>query len=451
MPIPVRTNSVRADHSIHKRIHGTSSSTKTDTDHKKNDPTSAQQPGLENKQDDIETSSALPQRTHAAPKGKLPVARAAVQHARGNSVSTAHCTPNTNTAVEPTTSRIAIPQTKATGVKGFHSRHTSTSSIPFPHSRVGDLTSIAESTSNVSHSTSRVMPTLKPQFNNYQQHFSPKKPKQPTAKSFSTIATTADQRESADAPSLVEDHPLKVELLQLALVYEGSEKGLNKYKASIRSDAERRYGQVALLYGTVSKLERDHQQAMSTSVLKEWLLASELRSEGRDVQVLSNCIEQLELLINPSGQLTRSLDKYEVWFRSVTEILRERQGTDITVSSNRQSVPTIGQRWASTMHVLQEEVRGCLSLLETLPRPLMTGELSTIEQAIDLHCSLARFLLKQMDVSMQTVTLVMRQEENWITDALTCALSEFARVEQRGAPVYTGGIWDTDKAASSSA
>lgn len=245
-------------------------------------------------------------------------------------------------------------------------------------------------------STSGAKPVLKPSFNTFQQHYSPKRPAR---------APAAPSAEAVEAENLLrsETSHLQNELLQLLLLREDALVVQEEWKQSARIKLEKRFEQVLAQYQATIDANRDAQRQVNHRALDGWL-----DSMGEDfflqtIETISRAVQLISDITAPGGRYTRLIEEFETWAAQVSS--REEDTKRGVYDEDNAASISLPAAWNEQLLVVEGELGLCRREWKKLP---IVDQASGLGKMLSGH----RILLDDMILELKTLREIQSRVES---------------------------------------
>jgi hypothetical protein len=358
----------------------------------------------------LQTVLQTSQASRDTPLSAIPTGIRSTAHQRSQSVTTRSAA---NQARASDTSRAAVP--------------SATARRPAETSSVSRSSLISRSTS-VSH---RQPTTLKAPFNTYQQRFSPKKPIQSSYPTTHSAQTVVDASTPQIADAYDQSSPLAAELLQLAIVHQGSRATLHRYEKSAGSHLLALESEASSLERAVDLLEQQKQADLNAQALAEWTQET-VESVGINrLRDLSFCINELSAMNSPDGSFRQCMEEFDAWVQSANGIVSRQD----TILASFLAEP-LDAMWKNRAKELEDRLQICRRLLDDLGM-CQADSRSAVYCTLEYHIRLCNVMASSLaEAQALSSALVLRQEQ-WLQDQITDV------VAGKGSKplAWRGGVW----------
>lgn len=284
--------------------------------------------------------------------------------------------------------------------------------------------------------TSNLSAVPRPNFDTYKQHFSPQKGKQPVSTTTSKGATSTSG--SAVACS---DHPrFNDELLQLALLHEGSTAALQSYQTTIKSHLQSHYADLERKYQQIESRERDRHARENLRGLRRWINENTGGGEeGFDsLSVLVECVQELDEMNKDHGAFAVAMRQFNDWQTKATCVTSSRADTETDITL--QFVVPLGSEWSHAIEFIERRVRICIKTLRVFEK---RDEDATIGTMIAMFSTFSEQVLQEISICKRLERLILQQQQQWIDWSIEKALMT---VENEGLqdhrPTQRRGVWE---------
>lgn len=304
-----------------------------------------------------------------------------------------------------------------------------------PGSSSGHSNSTREPTAPRHTRTASALPSLqaRPQFNTYQQHYSPKKnfaPKPPTSSFLPSASATkhasslTSSAESAQPSADIVRQ--QTELLQLHLLHAAATPCLASFERSAERKLRKRFNALAKRCDTVKQGERDARTANNVKALKEWGTASGAGGLTENLQVLGSVMREVAALTgsgNTNNEDKDSAGRFDVailmfmrWIAWVEEVWGRR-----TIQSNGSAdedvdvLQPLEQSWFAEVGALERRAAMLLRELDSLDSPAPGSSVDNVlrsikEQLVGMN--------EELRIARKIVDGIMGKEMKWLDERI---------------------------------
>jgi hypothetical protein len=426
MPIPTRSRSLRTA--------STQAQGKQQHEHATNEPIASRSiPSVAQQASKI----ARPQQTE---KRSIPLP---TSHGRSQSTSTfgfqaiprtSQASKNTALSALPTGIRNAAHQrsqsvtTHPAASQGRAPDNSRVATAPKAARQPADTSSISKIAS-VSH---RQSATLEAPSNTYQQRFGPKKAAQASSSTTRNAKAAVDVGTS-EVPN-VYDHSrlIAAELLQLAVVHQGSDTTLHRYEESAGSRLVALETEAKSLERAVDLLEQQKQADLNAQALSEWMQEKVESGGFNRLRDLSFCINELSAMNGPDGSFRQCMEEFDAWIQSANGIVSHED----TILASHLAEP-LDSVWRNRAKELEDRLQTCRRLLDNIGMCPAGYSMSAVYCTLVCHNRLCDVMASSLaEAQALSSALVLRQEQ-WLQDQITDV------VAARGSkPLASrGGVW----------
>lgn len=287
--------------------------------------------------------------------------------------------------------------------------------------------------------TTSALPSLqsRPQFNTYQQHYSPKKnfaPK-PATSSFLPSSSAASKHVSTHAltsptePSSVSADLLKqqMELLQLHLLHTEAGPCLASFEASAEQKLRKRFNSLARRYEAVRQGEQHARTARNVMALQEWGAVSGPGGLAENVQVLGSVLREVAALSESrsrrngegeaEGRFDAAMAMFMRWIAWVEEVWARRTSNEGNAEGGNgfDIIEQLPQSWFADVATLQRRVATLLRDLDALDIPTPG---SSIDEIISTMKEQLIGMIEELRVAKKIVEEVMEKEMRWVDEGI---------------------------------
>ncbi|KIX05380.1 uncharacterized protein Z518_06252 [Rhinocladiella mackenziei CBS 650.93] len=409
------------------------------------------------------TTKPIPPGQDNVPRPGLPRpvsanASSVTSHTRSHSTTSARKAPSSSaTSVAPLTSQLPSKNVDSSSAPKSHSRTLSASTQPTNTQSRGLHGAIPNPTrpvfkASITSSSSDKATLRKPDFNTYNQHYSPKKTKpvappnndktpRVTQLTVSHYGTTGTCSVGA-TPDIVR---LQDELLQLSLVQETSATTLHAYEDSVRSQLKAATEDLKNQSSALTALEGYRQGKLNAHAVTSWLQGNEnaARTTSDRLLLLAHCVGELYEVTKDDGPLDTLMREFDKWhsYASSRSPNRANHGN----RALEDFLTPLDPQWSASAVSLRDRIKACAASLDHLNKPIAS---SSIGLLIRMHSMLAEGILQEIEVCRDLESLILLQEQAWIEASTTRALSETEKHYGAQVSQVTNrkGIWDTRKA-----
>ncbi|KAK3701668.1 hypothetical protein LTR37_015320 [Vermiconidia calcicola] len=246
-------------------------------------------------------------------------------------------------------------------------------------------------------------PTMRPNFNTYQQHYSPVKsalPKAPVPPSKAVKpAATAD----TDLAMTFDVTMQQIELLQLSLLHQASSKCMRDYTTSAKQKLGRKHTRLRKDYESLRATELVHQRVANLSALEIWCRDPGMLVEN--LQILSLVYSDLTALMEEGSRHGDVVSIFELWMNDAEAL---EPGTFI------QPLP---DDWKAAHASICLKLRSTQRNLGVLPPAHASGdEGSAIEMVLKGCKTLVDGMLKELEIMVRLERELLAREKTRIEE-----------------------------------
>lgn len=265
----------------------------------------------------------------------------------------------------------------------------------------------------------------KPQFNTFQQQYSPKKlapaPK-PSISSLSTAAGEGTGNNTTHGGTSLPTHvpPLQVELLQLHLLHSQALRAKQNWETSADEQCRKLHASVKRTYQAVLSAEREIQRARNAAAIEQF--ASDIKACNSrydfptQVQMLSRVMQTvMELTKARDGRYNLAVREFEEWSHHAMEIRIQRSQS--ATKAEVQFIESLSDAWRNEVAALSAKLELCARELDCLEiRDLMAGEedASALVRAFKGHKVLVHSMVEELDAIAKIEAEMMTMEREWV-------------------------------------
>ena len=343
-----------------------------------------------------------------------------------------------------------------------HTRHRSTQ---IDGSRLATQAGSKQGESNPpTPTTSSAVKSGKPQFNTFQQHYSPRKPSKPSSSTTATAKTVSPpDPDLLLASSRPEIAALQTELLQLHLTHSSSIQTQTQWKISAEKQLQQRYKSVAGTYRSVLSSERDAQRHINIKALRDLSDNSNRHSGGRhdfteQLQILSRTVQDVADLTDPrGGRYTSVLREFEEWIEGFNRLRGDgnlQHDADVTADF----IAPIGRDWQAEISRLNTKLDLCLRDLQSLDvdieheqknrddgESVSSSSSSALCRAVRGHTALVFSMIEELETIWKIEAEVVRVERERVREAVDrIVIVEEGHGGVDGNNRTRQGIWKTE-------
>ncbi|EXJ83202.1 hypothetical protein A1O1_06821 [Capronia coronata CBS 617.96] len=403
------------------------------------------------------TSSATRQAREIRPgiSRSVPVATPAAGHGRSLSAVSAR----NASAKDDTSDRSRASSQKADTTapgKSVHGRNVSvaTTRPGTTHSRTISASTSADTGTRNLHgaipkrSGLTDKPTLKkPDFNNYKQHYSPKKTTQVSAAASAPVRLGGGGASVGETST--ETRRLQDELLQLAVLYEKSQSTLQSYESSIKTRLAACSDGLKQQIQSLESVERGQLTKVNADAAKTWTEAGSAVSAGSNRSlILAHSVRVLNEITARGGPLDIVMSQFDEWQVSAVSKTSNRANRDARDSTAPGLLAPLDPQWSALVDSVQNRVRTCSESLADLQGP---SDSSSIGLLLKMLSRLAEEILREIAICRDVEAFILQREQEWMEAAISRALFEagshspgqLGQLGQSGHHHVRKGIWDT--------
>ncbi|KPI40684.1 uncharacterized protein AB675_10539 [Cyphellophora attinorum] len=310
------------------------------------------------------------------------------------------------------------------------------------HKRVQSVSTSHSRSASMGNSSAMIKPTLpravtkplrpssniKQPFNNYQQHFSPKK---------SAVAEHTSTPHPSPQSEPLSTTALRHELLQLSCVYRDANRRLHEFRNSVDQRLESLSADREREADDITARCASRQALINAAAIHEWLLEGDGILAPDNIKRLSICVCDLESMSNPEGLFTKCQNEFDHWLAelhdSQGQVQTEQKGPSgrgytrvQPISRDRpQQMAELRSRLAIHIHTLSDVQSSIVDVVAQASIPVLIRQ--HLQLAMDMKASLDESeaiehavradheaqLAKQISLLMATPTKVEGRTPAW--------------------------------------
>lgn len=283
----------------------------------------------------------------------------------------------------------------------------------------------------------------KPDFDTFNQHYSPKKPSRPIPNHIHAPPSGA----SGTGLPTTEVANFQGELLQLSLVYGAAAATFHAYRESAKLQLSAELEDVNRELLNLRSLQDDRQAKHNAIALSKWFEQDHqdlaLAGSGAGtLLILGHCIKELDEVNKDNGPLENAMRTFDEWHiyassRNTTRTIGGHAGRD----SKRCLVP-IDPQWSALVSSVQDRAKACAASLADLPE---LPESSSIGRLIKVHLMLADHIQQEIELCRDVERLILQREQSWVETSTRRALAnvEGQRRAETSSATHRKGLWET--------
>ena len=257
--------------------------------------------------------------------------------------------------------------------------------------------------------STRLPPPNKPDFNMYQQHYSPRKP----------AALTPIQIDSGTEVnnSVVR---LQDELLQMTMLANAGQRKVSKMESEMSKRLKKQERAIQQSFDDIRDEKLEVSRILNRRDLAEWLKSVE--ADGltltEKVQTLSDCIRAVGSISTPGGKLIRAIDAFETWLEDAYEILRQPQSAQERGFFFVEPLPA---EWHDTVASSTRRLLECKKGFELLGSAESS---SGIGRVLGAHKAQVSILLEELRCAEELESMVVKEQHDRCQIDIADLLSE---------------------------
>ncbi|KAK3719455.1 hypothetical protein LTR37_004313 [Vermiconidia calcicola] len=266
-------------------------------------------------------------------------------------------------------------------------------------------------------------PTMRPNFNTYQQHYSPVKsalPKAPLPPSKAVKpAATAD----SDLAMTFDITMQQIELLQLSLLHQASNKCMREYTTSAKQKLGRKHTRLRKDYEGLRATELVHQRIINLSALEAWCRDPGLLVEN--LQILSLVYSDLTALMEEGSRHGDVVSIFELWMN------------DAEAPESGTFVQPLPDDWKAAHASLSLKLRSIQRNLGVLPPAHASGEEgAAIEMVLKSCKTLVDGMLKELEVMVRLEKELLAREKTRIEEEVKALVLDDVGMQSIWVPAW---------------
>lgn len=406
MPLPVRSTSVRnANAETRLTVPRTAQNIQARrtqplrTSKLVNEETSAASEPTESSVDGSETSSRIPSPFKRNPSSENN-ARPRAEVARPNQRPIGHSRQR-STATSTTDSR----------PKFGHSRSISTVST---NTSTTSHTAYTANTSSTSGSDQLKASTFKPRIGNIARPLS----LSTRTKAETPLRTTNPSALSRSVRVNPFEDNLQSELLQLAIVYDESSRGLQKYQKAVEQSLDCSRAELKAVRDDVLGRQQVFYHALNLEAVNVWLQEYGYQGTCQLIQNLSVAVRDLTSLEHIFGGEDGLAAVFQAWEQGMTA----NQVDDFPLYEDVRVHLEFDQHLGPELRRFKQQIASVQRIFSNLPISTSESALSTV---LKLHISLANIFHQQCQIMLLTGETLVTQRERWITSETIDAINDY--------------------------
>lgn len=251
----------------------------------------------------------------------------------------------------------------------------------------------------------------RPGFTTLQQHFTPKKGLKATTTS---LLRSSLKQFGADvlSPEIIS---LQTELLQMHVLHRSACAVGSQWERSARLVFRQRFENLIGQYTGISTKEHVAQERLNLLALAGWCQDYSNLQLAKKAQVLSQTIQDVQIMTDPGGKFTRVVAVFENWFEWSSRLLQSREEKELATGQEVEFIQDLGDGWKAEIAVLERK-------LTSTAREF--GRLGSAREGSSLAfilTSLGKMITAMQDeiASIRIVeTQILTQEQAWVARLL---------------------------------
>lgn len=275
----------------------------------------------------------------------------------------------------------------------------------------------------------------RPEFTTLQQQFTPKKNSKPPSASY---FLRSPNKQPGMEVLLPETLSLQTELLQMHVLHRSSYIVQCQWERSAEQVFRQRFEKLLGHYAELMIKEHDAQERLNLLALTDWCQDFSTLQLAEKAQVLSQTIQDVQIMTDPGGKYTRIISVFEQWFAWSSRLLQSRKEREISAKQEVEFVEDLGDGWKAGLAVLERKLAS------------VTREFRRLGPARE-GSSLASILkvLREMITTMQDEITSMRiietqiliQEQAWVAGLIDDLTSNISSGLLSSTASLRKGIW----------
>ena len=276
-------------------------------------------------------------------------------------------------------------------------------------------------------------PAHRPQFNAYQQHFSPRKPTRPSSVVSDTPCSNENASKSDDTP---ETARLRDELLQLQLIHVDSHDVLQRYKNSSYTKLKNEYAALKEMNTSLLAQEQYRERCANYMALHEWLDSD--MNNNEKLQLLARCVRDIDSLTAKDGTYSKAIAQFETWYEGMIVARENQKKQPITIHDSLLFVEPIDTLWLQAAATIQRKLRITIQELRDLGEANGKG----VHFILASYKRLATTMYQELETCSSIQTIVQEQEDEWVAQSVDDLLSADMSSQQKRPPTARRGAWE---------
>ncbi|KAF2022110.1 hypothetical protein BU24DRAFT_405013 [Aaosphaeria arxii CBS 175.79] len=273
----------------------------------------------------------------------------------------------------------------------------------------------------------------RPAFSTLQQHFTPRKTgKAPT--SFFLHPQPSDTN-----PQLpTEMSTLQAELLQLHLLHERSEATMRTWEMSAKGALQEQFLEVASLYRVMRESERQETEQKNLWALREWNSGNASLGLIEQMQILSDPLQEVGLLLEPGGRFERLAREFDQWMSNLDIAwLAQACATSSQAVAVKKPAGGLHDGWSMEHDALTRKLTHYVRDLDKLTQPDADSSIAGI---VTTCRTLLGGILEELHLMKAIEARMDRLEKDWVEQQVE-AIARHGQVEPY--QDYPSEVWRT--------
>ncbi|KAF6230318.1 hypothetical protein HO133_004658 [Letharia lupina] len=249
----------------------------------------------------------------------------------------------------------------------------------------------------------------RPAFSAMQQHFSPKKNRQPDPPILSSQPASKDEIPSAEVLDL------QMEMAQLHLLHRSALSVQVQWEKSAKRSFEHRFSALYEQHTELKEVAHQQQSLINQSSLVQWSQGRSGVQIAEKAQLLSHNLSEICNLLDSEGKYTHILNIFESWFAQALRVRGQRESNGRKTGRDFDFIEGIGDGWKAEAMVLERELTYSARDLESFGEVQSPSNLCRI---LSMYRKLIIGLLEELDLIQWIENEVMNRETSWVESAI---------------------------------
>jgi len=217
-----------------------------------------------------------------------------------------------------------------------------------------------------------------------------------------------------DTPVSFDVAKQQVELLQLSLLHQASQKASRQYETSAKSKLSKKHAKLRKDYETIRTAEQEQQRITNLSALDMWCPDAALLAEA--LQVLSKVYAEVSAFTDADGRYAQLVMLFEEWFENAEPRLPSNNLTS--------PIEALPEEWKKAHASLALRLRALQRDLQMLPPPPKSeAQPSSLELVYACCTSLIDGALRELAMMHKLEKEIFKREKTRVEDEVK-ALTE---------------------------